>query len=509
VTDTRRMSTRMPLAVALLALAAMPWIACREGARITGPTEPKTPLVVSEAQAIVPGALGAIAAERAVVGAATTDVAYVSLPPGTIDDAAAATVRNVSRSVQTTVTVIDGGFDPIPIAAEAGDTIEVDPQGGAGQPMSVVVPVRRPPQLVRSYPLHGKRDVALNSRIIVVFSEPLDKQTVNESTVLLMRSDVVVSGHVAIDDVGITIGFVPDTPLVPGTDYEIVVTEGVRSLDGEHLQSDVRVDFTTSALDLSVQRIAFYDQHAIYVINSDGSGLQRLIVGDPSREFAVQHPAWSPDGSKIAFDAWRDNNWDIYVMNADGSNVTRLTAEPAVDVSADWSPDGKQIVFTSNRGEGWQNLYVMDIDGTNVKRLTNGPANDDNPVWSPDGRRIAFSSDRVGGGDREIYVMNADGSGVDRLTFDPDPNDLPDWSPDGSLIAYQRYEPTGTGAVYIMSSGGAGAKRMTNGGGGPSWSPDGKFIVYSASNLYIMKADGTGVSRVSYLQAFEPAWSPR
>ncbi len=499
----------MSLPVALLSLATMLSIACRDASRITGPGKEGATLVVSDPWVIFSGELGGIGSVRSVVGAATASVAYVSLPPGTLDEANAATVRNVSKNAQLTVTVIDGGFDPVAIVADAGDTLEVDPDGGVDQPMTVVVPVRRPPQVVRTYPLHGKRDVALNSRILVVFSEPLDRQSVNGSTVQLMRSGVVVAGRVQIDDAGLTIDFVPDTPLLQGTDYEIVVTDDVRDLDGEHLQSPVRADFTTSTSPLSVQRIAFFDWGAMYVMNTDGSGYQRLIADEVGTPLSVTHPAWSPDGSKIAFSATRGGNWDIYVVNADGSNVTRLTSDPALDAAPDWSRDGKQIVFTSNRGDGWTDIYVMNADGTNVKRLTSDPASDYNPVWSPDGRKIAFASDRVGGGDKEIYTMNADGSGITRLTFDPDPNDRPDWSPDGSLIAYDRYEAAGPGGVYVMAANGAGEKRLTSGGGAPAWSPDGKIIVYSDGSLYVIKADGTGKRQLSAVTAFEPAWSPR
>lgn len=509
MTDARRMSTRMSLPVALLPLATTFWIACRDAGRITGPGDAGAVLVVSDPRVAMPGTLGAVGTLRNVVGAATTEIAYVSLPPGTINEATFATVRNVGTRAQLTVTVVDGGFDPVAMAAEVGDTIEVDPQGAVVGSMSVVVPVRRPPQVVRTYPLHGKRDVPLNTRIFVVFSEPLDRQSVNESTVQLLRADVVVSGRVEIDDMGLTITFVPDTPLLEGTDYELVVSDDVRDLQGDHLQSPVRAPFTTSTSSVSAQRIAFFDWGAMYVMNTDGSGYQRVIADEPGTPFSVTHPAWSPDGSKIAFAASRNGNWDIYVVNGDGSNVTRLTTDPAIDDSPDWSRDGKQIVFSSMRGEGWRDIYVMNVDGTNLKRLTRDPASDYQPVWSPDGRKIAFVSDRAGGGDTEIYSMNADGSGITRLTFDPNPNGMPDWSPDGSLIAYDRYEPQGTGAVYVMAANGAGEKRLTNGGGAPAWSPDGKFIVYSAGSLYVIKADGTGVHQLSSVSAYEPAWSPR
>lgn len=507
--DTRRVSRRVSLPVALLPLAAVLWIACRDAGRITGPQDDGSLLVVSDPLVAPPGTLGGLGTVRNVVDAATAHVAYVSLPPGTLGDATSATVRNVGRNAQLTVAVMDGGFDPVAIVAEAGDTISVDAPGVADGALLVVVPVRRPPQVVRTYPLHGKRDVPLNTRIFVVFSEPLDRQSVNASTVQLLRADVVVSGRIEIDDMGLTITFIPDTPLLAGTDYALVVSAEVRDLQGDHLQSTFWAPFTTSSSSATVQRIAFFDWGAMYVINSDGTGYQRVVADEVGTPFSVTHPAWSPDGSKIAYAATRSGNWDIYVVNADGSNVTRLTTDPAIDDSPDWSPDGKQIVFSSTRGDGWRDIYVMDVDGTNVKRLTRDPPSDFHPAWSPDGRKIAFVSDRFGGGDHEICSMNADGSGITRLTFDPESNGLPRWSPDGSLIAYDRIEPQGTGAVYVMAANGAGEKRLTNGGGAPAWSPDGKFIVYSDGSLYVIHADGTGKRQLSAVPAYEPAWSPR
>jgi len=99
-------------------------------------------------------------------------------------------------------------------------------------------------------------------------------------------------------------------------------------------------------------------------------------------------------------------------MDADASNRTRLT-KSGNDIEPFWSPDGEHIVFTSDR-DGNPNIYIMDADGSNVTLLTDGPGNDNNPSWSPDGDRIAFSSDRDG--DWEIYVMDADGSNTIQLT---------------------------------------------------------------------------------------------
>ena len=117
-------------------------------------------------------------------------------------------------------------------------------------------------------------------------------------------------------------------------------------------------------------------------------------------------PAWSPDGQRIAFSSDRDGNWEIYVMNADGSGLVRLTDNDAYLDSPAWSPDGQRIAFQSNRDGNWE-IYVMNADGSGLVRLIDNDANDFLPAWSPDGQRIAFQSNRDG--NSEIYVMSAAG----------------------------------------------------------------------------------------------------
>ena len=116
---------------------------------------------------------------------------------------------------------------------------------------------------------------------------------------------------------------------------------------------------------------------------------------------------------KIAFVSTRDGNPEIYVINDDGSNMTRLTNHPTEDMHPTWSPDGSKLAFVALR-DGNHEIYVIDADGSNMTRLTNHPTEDMHPTWSPDGSKLAFVALRDG--NHEIYVIDADGSNMTRLT---------------------------------------------------------------------------------------------
>ena len=189
--------------------------------------------------------------------------------------------------------------------------------------------------------------------------------------------------------------------------------------------------------------------------------------------------ATSPLWGKIAFYSTRDGNHEIYTMDSDGSNQTRLTFNDTVDAWPAWSPNGQQIVFHSYR-DGNDEIYVMDADGRNQRRLTNHPASDDYPHWSPDGKRIAFTSGRdarEGEPRLEIYTMDTDGKNVRRVT-NMGFVQRPRWSPDGEWIVFMGAEifavrPDGTDMWQVSNP--RNNTAMFLGG----WSPDGTQILYT------------------------------
>ena len=203
-------------------------------------------LVVSDP--ILPAQL--TSALPSLLSAAHGEVAYVSLPAGSLPNAINVTIRNVSWGAPPTppIEIIDGGFDPIAVDAAAGDQLELRFTGAYGPLIMfrVVVPERRPPSVVRTNPPKGTTDVPLNARITVVFTEPVAPATVTTATVQLLQGTAPVPGTARVVAGSLfTAEFVPDKELTGGTTYRLVVTQGIRDSDGDSLEAAVATDFTT------------------------------------------------------------------------------------------------------------------------------------------------------------------------------------------------------------------------------------------------------------------------
>jgi TolB protein len=183
-------------------------------------------------------------------------------------------------------------------------------------------------------------------------------------------------------------------------------------------------------------------------------------------------PAFSPDGTRIAFTSSRDGNYEIYVANLDGSNLRRLTNNPAYDLTPTWSPSGAQIAFTSDRS-GRAQVYMMNADGSGVELITRGEAEADRPTWSPNPfNEIAFSA--RSGSWYDIKIYNVATRRITQLTHNSESrgsNESPAFSPTGRHLAFMSTR-TGSMQIFVMGRDGNNVRQLTRTGNNqtPSWS---------------------------------------
>lgn len=247
----------------------------------------------------------------------------------------------------------------------------------------------------------------------------------------------------------------------------------------------------------------------IYLMDYDGHNVQKITA---NRSINL-NPDFSPNGREILYTSYKHGNPDLYRRGIYTGTEARISSSPGINVTGAWSPDGGRIALAMSK-DGNSEIYSIGKGGGAATRLTKNHAIDISPSWSPDGSRIAFVSDRLG--KPQIFVMNSDGSGVYRLTTSGAYNVSPRWSPKGDRILYCRQQ--GSFQIYSITPDGSGDTQLTSEGSNehPTWSPDGRFITFSSTRgggtaIYVMRADGTGQTKVSRSAGSDthPTWSPR
>jgi TolB protein len=249
----------------------------------------------------------------------------------------------------------------------------------------------------------------------------------------------------------------------------------------------------------------------LYSTTFDGFDLRRLTHENAS----VFSPAWSPDGSRIAFTTFVKGQADIYIFNVANGEYRVFQNAPGVDSAPDWSPDGNSIAYSSSETDGNAEIYVRPANGGPAKRLTYSWAIETAPSWSPTGRELAFTSDRLG--KPQVFIMDADGANQRRLTSFGEYNDSPAWSPRGDMIAYVRRNLEGF-QIYLTDPRGEIHTQLTTITGDnmdPCWSPDGLRIAFASNRtgtfqIYTMDLFGRNVERVTQtpIACNNPTWSP-
>jgi Tol biopolymer transport system component len=254
--------------------------------------------------------------------------------------------------------------------------------------------------------------------------------------------------------------------------------------------------------------------YAVYTMAADGRGQHRLTEGDddpstPEGLFFQFEPAWSPDGTRIAFTSARSGTFDVYVMNADGSGTQRITRMAKDERHPTWSPDGERIAFAHS-----DDLFVMNADGRGADRISGSGASESDPSWSPDGDWIAYSRRPQGSETREIWVVRPDGSDPHPVTTLGARSVNPAWSTDSSRLAFASDRAGGLFDIYVVTVRGKNVRRLTREGPSafePSWSPDDSSIAFAQDGSIRTVDLDENVDELTSAEDNDsfPAWNPQ
>lgn len=270
------------------------------------------------------------------------------------------------------------------------------------------------------------------------------------------------------------------------------------------------------------------------------SGLIAGVLSMVMLAGTVSAQRWSPDGSSLAFDAIRDRDRELYVIDIDSRMVRHYSFNRAEDFQPVWSPNGRRLLFFRGRGRDLKlprrdqefDIYMIDTKTRRETRLTTFHGYEGDPAWAPDGKGIVFTSNYLTRNENfDIFSKGLEDRAVTRLTNNPAPDVAPKYSPDGKRILFVSRRD-GYDQIYVMNADGSNQRRVLKSGNiefQPDWSPDGTRIVFTSQrhvklkpgqtpryipdemDIYSANADGRGVVRLTKEKGMDasPVFSPR